>query len=283
MHCIADIFVGLNWKASVAISVCPRIPIAVHVSYNWAFAGCVKQTPRSSTACASCTWHMLRKERQRPSKPKIHGHKMMQRTIFSSAWLPNQAQLGWKLKVLEWLWIVFCLHPDSESRQLKNLSFFKQKCFGVRIKWFKSSQFSGSNWLEGSRGIGSYRILSQFRIWFKTTASNEVMRVVSRNAWRAPAFKFIEGLGICSAESWGQLWNCVKSSNIFYQKVVTLDQSWPNQLEDSHSLTRITPRSLGWSELSKNFGDKLLDLLGSYCHLYSQKPLPVLGWETLYW
>ena len=146
MHCIANIFVGLNWKAPVAISVGPRLPIAVHRSYNWAFAGCVKQTPRSSTACASCTWHMLRKERQRPSKPKIHGHKMTQRTILSSDWLPdnpNQAQIEWKLKVLEWFWT----GSLSSSRLRNPCSSTKtchcwQKCFGVRMKWLNVTKSS---------------------------------------------------------------------------------------------------------------------------------------------
>ena len=106
--------------------------------------------------------------------------------------------------------------------------------------------------VERFSGHWIFSYLVEFRIWFKTTASNEVMSVVSRNAWRAPAFKFIEGLGICSAESWGQLWNCVdeviwqkKTSNMFYQRPIELIRAVLDLLGSYGDYTAQNPSSLG--------------------------------------
>ena len=44
-------------------------------------------------------------------------------------------------------------------------------------------------------------VCSKLRISFKTTACSEVIRVVSRKAWRAPSFISIKGLGILTTRS----------------------------------------------------------------------------------
>ena len=201
-------------------------------SKTWALAGCVRHTPRSNAACASCNWHMLRSVRHTPMKPKMQGHRMTQATTGSTASIPvtsrSQASAKkWKdsrtasQSFMQSIYRIFrslCISIKTFGLMQEIAMLVMPTFFKAGIPWLDSQRIDGGSWIDHHvchlpNAIHLADVVWYVLIWF------DMFWYVLM--WFDMVWYVLRWFDIC-----GYLLICFDLILYFWQTLICLDKCW---------------------------------------------------------